>query len=293
MCFSARKLFIQIYQIISVNGPYEFLAYLRGLQQAFSRFETLVFALNAIIISAVIYAVLAFLGLPAFTSFYWQDSILLAQLPAIISLAIGTVIAVIMRRRFKGDFFGLLNQELSEEARTAYDNQNNRTVFMDRLAEDLKKKLAAIKASSLLDWRKVYLRAGLAAVVLLLIVVITTSEISADLSPADLQTFSHLKDRATGLFEEESQPQGPSANITGGIYGKPSLAVLSEEKLQLQLYPGLAPGSRSQETEAANNLFLPGEAGEAAAVPSDVYIESLPPQNKEIIKRYFENLAKS
>jgi hypothetical protein len=276
-----------------VNGPYEFLAYLRQLQQSFSRFETLVFALNAIIISAVLYAVLAFLGLPAFTNFYWQDFFLLAQLPAIISLAIGIVISVLMKRRSKEDFYAIFDKDLSEEARTAYDNRDSRSVFMDHLAEDLKRKLASIKASSLLDWRKVYIRAGLAAIVLLLIVIITTSEISADLSPADLQTFSHLKDSATGLFQDENQPQGPSANLTGGIYGKPSLAILSEEKLSLQLYPGLAPGSKSQETSLTNHLFQPGEAGEAAAVPSDVYIESLPPQNKEIIKRYFENLAKS
>jgi hypothetical protein len=26
-------------------------------------------------------------------------------------------------------------------------------------------------------------------------------------------------------------------------------------------------------------------------VPTDLYIESLPPQHREIIKRYFENLA--
>jgi hypothetical protein len=38
---------------------------------------------------------------------------------------------------------------------------------------------------------------------------------------------------------------------------------------------------------------LPTAAGEAAAVPSELYIESLPPENKEIIKKYFEILAKS
>jgi hypothetical protein len=276
-----------------VNGPYEFLAYLRRLEQAFQRFETLILALNAIIISSAIYAVLVFLGLPAFTGFYWQDFFLLAQLPAIISLAIGIALAVLIRRRSRSDFFGIFDPELSEEAKTAYDNREVRSVFMDRLAEDLKRRLAAVKISNLLDWRQAYLRAGLAAVVLLLIFIITTSQISADISPADLQTFSDLKDRATGLFQGEEQPQGPSVNMTGGIYGKPSLAVLSEEKLQLQLYPGLAPGSKSKETRATDHLFLPGEAAEAAAVPSDVYIESLPPQNREIIKTYFQNLAKS
>jgi len=52
----------------------------------------------------------------------------------------------------------------------------------------------------------------------------------------------------------------------------------------------LAPFRRK--TEPKERAFQQSLAGEAAAVPSELYIESLPPENKEIIKRYFVQLSR-
>jgi hypothetical protein len=102
-----------------------------------------------------------------------------------------------------------------------------------------------------------------------------------------------LRDKALGLFQNESSFQNPSkVNLSGNIYGKPSLAVLSETKLELQLYPGMGAGSVAVKSEPENHLFSQGPLSEAKAVPTELYIESLPPENREIIKRYFEALAK-
>jgi hypothetical protein len=57
------------------------------------------------------------------------------------------------------------------------------------------------------------------------------------------------------------------------------------------LYPGLGGGSRSRSTESTNHLFQQSQGIEVSIVPTELYIESLPPQNREIIKKYFELLA--
>ena len=126
----------------------------------------------------------------------------------------------------------------------------------------------------------------------LIMIFIVQSKISADITPADFQSLSDLRDSTIGMLQKKMSSQGKEINLSGNIYGKPSLAVLSEEKLDLILYPGIGAGSRSSSTESVDRLFQQSQASEAATVPSELYIESLPPQNKEIIKRYFEMLAK-
>ena len=102
---------------------------------------------------------------------------------------------------------------------------------------------------------------------------------------------SEFTDSALDLFQNETPSEPSQPNLSGNIYGKPSLAVLNEEKLELMLYPGIGAGSRARSSESVDRLFQQSPAEDVTAVPSELYIESLPPQNKEIIKRYFEILA--
>jgi hypothetical protein len=276
-----------------VKGPYEFLIHIRKLQQAYGRFRLAVFVLNALIISIVFYALFLLIGLPAFTAFYWQDSVLLSTLPVSISLMLGLFSAALVRRRKKSEFFDVLGPELSEKARTAYDNREVKSVLMESLAEDLKSRLSKIKPSQILDLRQIKYRIAAAVLLAGATIFIAQSQISADITPADFQAISDIRDRALDMLQNE--PSGPASqvNLSGNIYGNPSLAILNEAKLELVLYPGLGAGSMSQRSEPLDRLFSQSSPSEAAAVPSELYIESLPPQNKEIIKRYFENLAQS
>jgi hypothetical protein len=276
-----------------VKGPYEFLIHIRKLQQAYGRFRLAVFVLNALIISIVFYALFLLIGLPAFTAFYWQDSVLLSTLPVSISLMLGLFSAALVRRRKKSEFFDVLGPELSEKARTAYDNREVKSVLMESLAEDLKSRLSKIKPSQILDLRQIKYRIAAAVLLAGATIFIAQSQISADITPADFQAISNIRDRALDMLQNE--PSGPASqvNLSGNIYGNPSLAILNEAKLELVLYPGLGAGSMSQRSEPLDRLFSQSSPSEAAAVPSELYIESLPPQNKEIIKRYFENLAQS
>jgi hypothetical protein len=276
-----------------VESPYEFLADLSKLQAEFARYKSLVWLLNAAVVSIAIYAAFLLLGLPAFTRFYWQDFFLLAQLPAIFSMLLGAGAATLIGKRNKSDVFDLLDPELSEKTKTAYDNKEAITLPMQRLANEVKAGLADLRSSQILDWRSVYIRTGLGALLLGAAIFITHSQIGADISPADFQSISDLKDKALGIFQSEPSAQNAAkVNLSGNIYGKPSLAVLSEAKLELQLYPGLGVGSMAMASEPENHLFQQSLPGEAKAVPAELYIESLPPENREIIKRYFEALAK-
>jgi hypothetical protein len=273
-----------------VKGSYAFLAELRRLEAALKQYESLIWALNASIIAIFIYAAALLLGLPAFTSFNWPENPALAQSPALLSLALGVAAATLLKRRRRPDIFRLLGPEISEKARAGYDNRDADSIFMDSLAEELRRALSAMDSSAVLNWRDLKVRAAVGVILAGLTVFIAQSQISADLSPADLQPLSELRDRALGLFQNETHPQ--KVNLSGSIYGKPSLAVLNEEKIELQLYPGIGTGSRARPSKPEEHLFQQAQAGEAVAVPSELYIESLPPQNREIIKRYFEALAK-
>jgi hypothetical protein len=89
------------------------------------------------------------------------------------------------------------------------------------------------------------------------------------------------------------QNSGLEINLTGNLFGNPSLAVLNENKMEIVLYPGIGAGSLARNTEPVERVFSQSQAGDATAVPSELYIESLPPENKEIIKKYFTILSQS
>jgi hypothetical protein len=185
-----------------------------------------------------------------------------------------------------------LGPDLSEKTRTAYDNREVESLPMKSLATDLKASLSSIKPSMVLDSRQINVRA---LVILLLFgaaFILAQSEI---VNPSDFQSLADIRDRARSVFEEERPDQSSDykINLTGNIFGKPSLAVLNENKMDIMLYPGLGAGSLARNAEPVERVFQKSQAGEAAAVPSELYIESLPPENKEIIKKYFTILSQS
>ncbi len=287
-----RKLLIQTVRINAMNGPYDFLAPLARLAKAYRRFERAVWALNAVIISIAIYALAEVLGIPTLMSFYYQDFLPLATSPAILSIILGIVGATLLKRRKKADVFPLLGPQLSEKARTAYDNRNVDSLPMQNLAKELKLSLVGIKTSQIFNRRQISNRAVIIALLSIMAIFLAQSDIVA---PADFQSLVDLKDRAVGAFQNEPPARTSSSqeNLSGNLFGKPSLAVLNENKLPLVLSPGVGAGSIARNTEPVQRVFQQSQVGEAAAVPSELYIESLPPQNREIIKKYFTILSEN
>jgi hypothetical protein len=241
-------------------------------------------------LSIAVYCLAEMVGLPSFMDFYYQDSPLIATSPAILCIILGLTAATLIRRRKKGDIFPLLGPELSEKARTAFDNREIDSLPMQDLAAELKTSLGAIKPSKILDTRQIKGRALAIAVLSCAAVLLAQSEIS---DHSNFQTLADLRNKAISALEDEETHQNTSheINLTGNLFGKPSLAVLNENKIDIQIYPGTGAGSLARNTEPVERVFQKSQAGEAAAVPSELYIESLPPENKEIIKKYFLILA--
>jgi hypothetical protein len=275
-----------------VKGPYEFLQPLKRLMEAYHRFERIVWAMNAAILSIAVYALAEIIGLPGFMSFYYQDVLLLAASPAILSIILGIAGATLIKRRKKADIFPLLGPQLSEKARTAYDNRDVDSLPMQNLAMELKANLTKIKPSEILNSRQISSRAIALGLLSIAAVLLAQSEI---VTPSDFQSLADLRDKALSAFENEMPAQSTSQerNLTGNLFGNPSLAVLNENKMEIMLYPGIGAGSLARNTEPVERVFQQSQAGEAAAVPSELYIESLPPENKDIIKRYFTILSES
>ena len=275
-----------------MKGPYEFLAPLKRLMDAQQRHERNIVLLNAALLSIAIYCLATVLGLPAFMNFYYQDSLLLARSPAILSIILGLAAARLIKMRRRPDIFNLLGEKLSEKARTGYDNSDLESLPMQSLAQELKVSLNSIKPTMILDPREIKSRALVLVILLGAATILSKSEI---VNPSDFQALTEIRDKALSAFEDKTEEETPSheINLTGNIFGKPSLAVLNENKMDIMLYPGMGAGSIARNTDPIERAFQKSQVGEVAAVPSELYIESLPPENRDIIKRYFLILSEN
>lgn len=262
------------------------------LTEAYHRFERTVWAMNAAILSIAFYALAEIIGLPGFMSFYYQDVTLLAASPVILSIILGLTGATLIKRRKKSDIYPLLGPQLSEKVRTAYDNRDIDSLPMHSLARDIKASLNKIKPSEILDSRQINSRAVAIVIISGAAILLAQSEI---VTPSDFQSLADMRDQVLSAFDNVAQEKSASqeTNLTGNLFGNPSLAILSENKMEIMLYPGLGAGSLARSTQPVERVFQQSQAGEAAAVPSELYIESLPPENKDIIKRYFAILSQS
>ncbi len=260
--------------------------------EAYHRFERTLWTMNAAILSIAFYALAEMIGLPGFMGFYYQDVSLLAASPAILSMILGLAGATHIKRRKKEDVFPLLGPQLSEKARTAYDNRGVDTLPMHRLAIELKANLSKIKPTEVLDSRQISNRAIALVLLSCAAILLAQSEI---VTPSDFQSLADLRDKALSAFQDETQAQSTrqEINLTDNLFGNPSLAVLNENKMKIVLYPGIGAGSLARNTEPVERVFQQSQEGEAAAVPSELYIESLPPENKDIIKKYFTILSQN
>jgi hypothetical protein len=287
---SLQKLFIGTIRINIVKGPYEFLLPLKRLTETYHRFERTVWAMNAAILSIAVYALAEIIGLPGLMSFYYQDVPILAASPAVLSIILGLTGATLIKRRKKEDIFPLLGPQLSEKARTAYDNRDVDSLPMQNLAREIKESLNKIKPSEILNSRQISSRAFAIALISSAAILLAQSEI---VTPSDFQSLADLRDKALSAFENKTQAQSTSEerNLTGNLFGNPSLAILNENKMEIVLYPGIGAGSLARNTQPVERVFQQSQAGVAAAVPSELYIESLPPENKDIIKKYFTILS--
>ncbi len=275
-----------------MKGPYEFLQPLKRLMDAQQQHERNIVLLNAALLSIAIYCLALVIGVPAFMNFYYQDSLLLARSPAILSIILGLAAARLIKMRRRTDIFHLLGEKLSEKARTGYDNSDLESLPMQSLAQELKVSLNSIKPTTILDSREIKSRALFLVILLGAATILSKSDI---VNPSDFQALTEIRDKALSAFEDNAEEESPSheINLTGNIFGRPSLAVLNENKMDIMLYPGMGAGSLARNTDPIERAFQKSQVGEVTAVPSELYIESLPPENRDIIKRYFLILSEN
>ena len=275
-----------------MKGPYEFIQPLKRLMDAQQQHERNIMLLNAALLSIAIYCLALIIGLPAFMNFYYQDSHLLARSPAILSIILGLAAARLIKMRRRPNIFHLLGEKLSEKARTGYDNSDLESLPMQSLAQELKVSLNSIKPTAILDSREIKSRALFLVMLLGAATILSKSDI---INPSDFQALTEIRDKALSAFEDKAEEESPGheVNLTGNIFGRPSLAVLNENKMDIMLYPGMGAGSLARNTDPVERAFQKSQVGEVKAVPSELYIESLPPENRDIIKRYFLILSEN
>ncbi|MBN1324462.1 MAG: hypothetical protein JW986_10785 [Methanotrichaceae archaeon] len=275
-----------------MTDSYAFVAQLERLDRAKRAFESQISLLNLIIVAGIAYASFSLIGITLYFRFYWQDT-LLAEVPALLALALGLVGSRLLARRRRLDVLHLLGGDLMEMAQAAYDNRASRTMVMDRLAEEVRGGLSSVKPKDILDSKELFRRLVGVALLVVIVISISLGDLGGEITPSDLQIFDKMRDDAISLFgDDEMQDKGSEGQGSSSIYGTPSLAVLQESKLEMELYPGMGIGSRAIETAPVEHLFSSSPPGQGVAVSTELYIESLPPQHREIVKKYFQILAK-
>jgi hypothetical protein len=275
---------------LNIVSSYEFLSDLKRLTAAWEKFRQKELILNAAIICVLMYSVWLLIGIIAVFNFYLQGSVF-SVLPIILCAILGLAAAVWLRSRQRGNVFQLLAPSLSEKAMAAYDNRDSEGVIMRALAKEMLAALSRIKESDILDNKLLYKRIGAIAALLLIVSLMGGSGIGRDPPIGQIKAIEDIRagiDEAISKNEESSAKNGTKDSI----FGKPSLAPLAPSSMQIQIDPGYGTGSRPKETEKEERLFQIAPPGQGVAVESELYIESLPEGHKEIIKKYFENLAK-
>jgi len=189
---------------------------------------------------------------------------------------------------------------LRERLRTAYDNRSLSNIIVDRLMSAVLSDTSAVRASSFLNKKR--LAFGITALIVTssLFAFITTSGYRTDITPQDvLQIVENLP---LIQEEEEEKPQDlfpvgeDSESDEGGgenLFGEPAIIVVEGKEIDLTLPPGAGVGfSIREEAERREYEFERSSAYDISVISSQAYYENLPEGYQDIIKTYFEEMAK-
>ena len=221
----------------------------------------------------------------------------------VVSVVLSLIITVVLHiRDEKTDAIKLIEEKyprLHERLSTAYDNRSVSNIIVDSLMKNVLDDVGTVRSSSLMNKKKVLI--GIAAFVFAssLFTYVTVSGFHTDISPQDLPNIVEIFPFPEGEQKEappELFPIGENEGEDGGdenLFGEPAIIVVEGKEIDLTLPPGTGVGfSIRDEGERRTEEFQPSSAYDISVISSQAYYENLPEGYQNIIKAYFEEIAK-
>jgi len=178
-------------------------------------------------------------------------------------------------------------KSLREKLRTAADNLKMSNPVVEELHEEIVHDVKNVSVSSFINTKKLYLRIALATALSLLIVVIATFNISIfDIGSAVGKT------GIIGKIAGSSDPLYAQINESQDIYGKKSITKMGDKELGIQIAPVNYEVSVREEGDAEQKEFDSIFPKDVSVESSSAYEENIPKDQQELVKNYFNNIAK-
>ena len=212
--------------------------------------------------------------------------------PALVYLGI-SFHTEIRRRKWKmvEDKYSPLNEKL----RTAADNVNMENPVVERLQEEVVADLRNVRSSWFMDVKKTSYK--ILGIVALCFLILLSAHFDVHWNPVEafqgpLREF-RFGPGGSGIGDLDSDIIGAGEQSDADIFGKGSVAKLGKDEIKIQINPGGNEINLRDVTEVEDREFEESFPDEVYAGSSDLYEENLPKDQLNLVKAYFENLAKS
>lgn len=250
-----------------------------------------------ILFDTVINSILVFLGaLFAFSLFSLHIAF-----PIAVSVA---YFLYSIRKRLGANKIRMVEQryrDMNEKLRTAaeYTDESNRVVkeLHSEVLHDLRK----VEESAFVNEKRIYIKA--VAIVLLAFLILFLSPFSFGLLEVRLDNSAQPEPDAgdTGVVSDSGDSRikfavGPEdtglRKASGDIYGTATVAKLGDEEIKIKIQPAGTELSIREIQEAELPQFSESYPQEVSAIAAESFEESIPKEDLELVKNYFNQLSK-
>lgn len=177
---------------------------------------------------------------------------------------------------------------LNEQLRTSADNISKPYPIVQSLHEDVLRKMRHVNTSAFINFNKTGYR-------LLLVALLSFGIISlaaADVKFIDFNKVVSDVKRMTSQTPSIFSDVDPGAGEETDIYGEESIAELGTNELNLEINPMASEIDINDIQDVQKREFISTFPEEIAAKSDSSYDDNIPKEHKEIVKRYFREIAK-
>jgi len=246
-------------------------------------------AINSILLFLILLLILSLFNLPLIY-------------PIVISLL---YFAYVLRKRLTLSKIRLVEQKyhnLDEKLRTAAEHATEENPVVKELHEEVLHDLRKVEESAFISERKIYVKS--ITIVALSFLILLLSPITFGILDFNFNLVDEQQQEAEDTF---GGSQSGSSKIrfavgtedTGlrkaseDIYGEPTIAKLGDDEIKIRIRPAGTELSIREIQEADLPDFSESYPSEIQAVAAESYEEDIPKEDLELVKNYFNTLAKS
>ncbi|MBI2664936.1 hypothetical protein HYX10_06380 [Candidatus Woesearchaeota archaeon] len=189
-------------------------------------------------------------------------------------------------------------QQLNEKLRTAAENQSEDNPVVKELHDEVLHDLKGVEEAAFVDQRKIYVKS--IAIVFLSFLVLFLSPHTVGLLDfaADAPEEPELGDSPLSTDSGASRLKFAGKEETGllkaggEIFGTPAVAMLGDEELKIKIRPAGSELNIREIQEADLPDFYESYPADVQAVAAASFEEEIPKEDLELVRNYFNELAK-